>query len=362
VIDRLQPPATRPRASPREDLLTVVFATWMVGGLFVDGWAHHRQKPESFFTPWHAILYSGFVAAAVWMTWMVQRRRAEGAQGLAAVPVGYGIGLVGAAVFAFGGLFDMGWHVVFGIEGSLEALLSPSHLVLLVGGLLVVTSPLRSAWHDPASSAPRFPQFLTPLLSATLATVSAAFYLMMLSPFLIASMTDAPYRFGARSVDVALGTRFAGQARLVGYAAILLTTVLLLAPGLLLMRRWRLPFGTFTFLFGGVATLTAALDGFLLGPIFLAPAVAGVGADLLYRRIRPGPDRPWAMRLWAAATPVVMWLAYFAILKRARTLEWSVELWAGVTLMSALVGFGLALCMTPPPVPAAPVPVPAEDG
>ena len=38
-----------------------------------------------------------------------------------------------------------------------------------------------------------------------------------------------------------------------------------------------------------------------------------------------------------------MWLAYFALLATFRSVGWSVELWAGVNAMSALVGFGLAL-------------------
>ena len=76
--------------------------------------------------------------------------------------------------------------------------------------------------------------------------------------------------------------------QLEGYAAILLTTLILLAPALLLIRRWTVPFGTFAFLFGVVATLTAAIESFDFGPAFLAPLIAGVVADVLYRRLRPG--------------------------------------------------------------------------
>ena len=46
-----------------------------------------------------------------------------------------------------------------------------------------------------------------------------------------------------------------------------------------------------------------------------------------------------------------MWLAYFALLATFRSVGWSVELWAGVTVMSGIVGFGLALLATPPPIP-----------
>ncbi len=100
-----------------------------------------------------------------------------------------------------------------------------------------------------------------------------------------------------------------------------------------------------------VATLSAAIESFDFGPVFLAPVVAGVVGDALYRRLRPSADRPWAMRAWAAAVPAVMWLAYFALLATSRTVGWTVELWAGVTVMSAIAGFGLAVCVAPPAVP-----------
>jgi hypothetical protein len=47
-----------------EQLAFMVFATWSISGLFVDGWAHLHSKPETFFTPWHAIIYGSFGVAA----------------------------------------------------------------------------------------------------------------------------------------------------------------------------------------------------------------------------------------------------------------------------------------------------------
>ena len=331
----------------------MVFATWQLVGIFVDGWAHNNDKPETFFTPWHALFYSGFLATALWMTWMVQRRRAAGAASLAAaVPVGYGLGLLGVAMFAFGGLFDLVWHTVFGIEVDLEALLSPSHLILFAGGLLLGTSPLRSAWHDPTSRAPGFRAFLPVLLSTTVFTASMAFFFLYFSPFLTDAMTAGPYDFARFfAADQHLAFRLAEEVRLAGYAAILLTTVILLGPALWLIRRWTVPFGTFAFVFGVVGVITATIETFDIGPSCLAPLVGGLVADVVYRRSRPGPDRPWAVRAWAAVVPVAIWLAYFALLAAYRSVGWSVELWAGATVMSGLVGFGLAVLATPPPVP-----------
>ncbi len=343
----------RPRATRRENLLTVAFATWLIVGIFVDGWAHNNDKPETFFTPWHALFYSGFLATAIWMLWMVQRRRAAGGTGVAAIPVGYGLGLLGVAAFAFGGVFDMTWHELFGIEVDLEALLSPSHLVLFIGGLLVTTSPLRAAWSEPGEDAPTFRSLLPALVSTVVATASVAFFFMDFAPSLSGAMTEGPYRFIAmefKNPDVA--SWMVEEVQIEGYAAILVTTIILLAPALLLAGRWTLPFGTFTFLFGVVSTLVAAIESFDMGPAFASAAVAGLTGDLLYRRLRPSSQRRWQMRAVAAAVPAVMWLAYFAILAVSRSVGWSVELWSGVCVMTAITGFGLSLLVVPPPAPA----------
>src|SRR5712691_7046633 len=48
------------------DWLMAGASIWWMVGLFVDGWAHSNlAQLETFFTPWHALLYSGFAAAAV---------------------------------------------------------------------------------------------------------------------------------------------------------------------------------------------------------------------------------------------------------------------------------------------------------
>lgn len=45
-----------------------------------------------------------------------------------------------------GGGGDIVWHEIFGIEKSVEALLSLTHLLLAAGASLVVSGPLRAAW------------------------------------------------------------------------------------------------------------------------------------------------------------------------------------------------------------------------
>src|SRR5260370_41898454 len=74
------------------------------------------------------------------------RNRARGVSFLEAIPAGYGLSLLGAGVFAVSGLADLAWHLLFGLERSVEALLSPTHIGLALGGGLVATGPLRAAW------------------------------------------------------------------------------------------------------------------------------------------------------------------------------------------------------------------------
>src|SRR4029078_10382041 len=52
-------------------------------------------------------------------------------------------------------------HMVFGVEQGLQILFSPTHLGLATSMLLILTSPLRSAWQNPAlPAAPRLPALL----------------------------------------------------------------------------------------------------------------------------------------------------------------------------------------------------------
>lgn len=335
----------RPRLSRREDLLTVAFGAWLIGGLFVDGWAHSNEKPETFFTPWHLAFYSGFGATAAWICSRVWRHRG--------VPAGYGIGVAGVALFAAGGVADLVWHSVFGIEVDLEALLSPSHTVLFLGALLFLTSPLRAAWSDPSSRRMvSLHDFLPALLSTALATATVAFFYMMFSPFLTGAATAEPYRFIAAELDPeGFGGWLTEEVQLEGFAAVLITTVILMTPTLLLLRRWLLPAGSLTLLFGSVCALVASIEAFDLGETAFAGLVAGVAGDVLVRRLRPSPSRPGALRVFAAAVPAVLWLAYFGLLATFYSVGWTVELWAGITGMAALTGLGLTLLVAPPAVP-----------
>src|SRR5439155_238380 len=114
------PPSVSEREAPRRsasrgfDGLVAVLSAVFGGGLYLDGWAHvHGHVHRSFFTPWHAALYSGFlvVAAVIGGTALAGMRR--GLPLRESVPTGYELSLLGAGIFLVGGVADMAWHIVF---------------------------------------------------------------------------------------------------------------------------------------------------------------------------------------------------------------------------------------------------------
>lgn len=159
------------------DALYAALVLWFLGGIYLDGWAHnHFGGLETFFTPWHAALYSGYGATAVALAGAVLVNRSREVTWRAAVPVGYGLAAVGAVVFAAAGAADMVWHQLFGIEVGLEPLLSPTHLALATGGGLMATGPLRAGWarNDPRGLA-RMPQLVSLLALLSLFTFMTQF-------------------------------------------------------------------------------------------------------------------------------------------------------------------------------------------
>ena len=80
------------------------------------------------------------------------------------------------------------------------------------------------------------------------------------------------------------------------------TNLLLLGPLLLLIRRWRPPFGTATLLFGIVAALVAVVDEFARGEVIVVALAGGLAADWLILRSARWPNQTWAHRVTAIGT------------------------------------------------------------
>lgn len=327
--------APRPLLTRADQRLAVVFGTWMVVGLFLDGWAHDNNRPESFFTPWHGVLYSGFAGAAAAAVWAVFRHRTPALPLARAVPAGHGLTLAALAAFSVGALGDLVWHETLGIEVGVEALLSPTHLLLLVAGIAALSGPFRAAWtSDDAVTSLR--AFLPVVLSVTLTTAVLGFFMVYLSPF-VNDAAGSAFERAASTPHEHPASDARELLQLLGVGSILMTSVLVAAAAQLILQRWAPPAGTFTLMIGLVVLLFVALDEFRQAPLALAGFAAGAAADGAARRRLPD----WTVPTFGVG---VLWLAYFAIYEVALGgVAWTAELWTGTvtlaTLLAGAIGF-----------------------
>lgn len=329
----------RPRASYRTDLVSVLLSTWVLVGLLLDAWAHNNiPELESFFTPWHAVLYSGFAANAAWIAGIVYRHVRAGRRGLAAIPVGYGLGVLGVPMFAAAGVGDLLWHTVFGIEQELKILFSPTHLVLAVSMILIATSPLRSMWSG--VDAPSLRGLLPAVLSVALVGTGLLVFLQYANAFIWSPAAIV----SALSTDLHHG----GGDPVGLVTSIAVTNVVLLGPLLMLGRRWPVPPGAATIYFVLVAGLCAAVTEFRSPAVLLGVVAAGIGADALAGWLRPAPTRRNPYLAFAALVPLVTWSVYLvAATLGAGTGPTIVEFWTGIPVVAAVHGLLLGTLSAP---------------
>ena len=314
----------------KEEFLGMVFGLWTIIGLFLDGWAHSHEKPESFFSPWHGVLYSGFTAAALWAGLIVWRRRTEGRPLLETMPPGHLASLLGFALFGIGAVGDLIWHELLGIEANVEALLSPTHLLLLAGGAIALSAPLRTMLRSRKVEVSRN-EFLPALLSLTLLTAVAAFFLGYLSPF---GTTAVEYSTATTHThDLSRITPSIGEELRENWAlgSFFVTTLVLVFPALFVKRRWKTPRGTFVFLYMFLLLLQTGLGEFKQWPLIAVGLVVGLVVD-------DAIQRDLSAWLLGALVPLTAWSTYFLVFELQTGVGWSPELWAGVTLMSGLLG------------------------
>ena len=140
------------------DVLVLILGLWCLGGLLTDAFAHiSGVVDDTFFTPWHAIWYSGATAYGLYITYAILPE--EGLthlikhpfQALDSVAPHHKPGVYGIVIFGIAGFGDMIWHELLGVENNTDILLSPTHIGLFIGLIMSVTAPMWSAWPDAKS-------------------------------------------------------------------------------------------------------------------------------------------------------------------------------------------------------------------
>ena len=328
---------TRPTSTPRADLVTLILGAWLMIGLFLDGYAHSQiiEELESFWTPWHAVFYSGFVATSGWILWVVASHMKPGSSLRAVIPGGYGWSLAGVAAFAVGGVGDAIWHTVFGIEAGVDALLSPTHLLLFVGIFLIMSTPIRTiAWRSDRHEVGRT-EAVALTLAITFMTALVGFFFQYLWAPGFAWIPQQPF-------DAVSGS---GEFQVAfGIGAIMVANLIMFSPIAYISARWRVPIGTGTVaLVVSNALIALAFDFWWEGAVVVGLA-GGVVTDAV---LFAGAGGATARRVALALGPLAAWSTYFWRVGSEWGLAWPPEIWGGAIVFAALAGLVLAQMSSP---------------
>ncbi|TAL42900.1 MAG: hypothetical protein EPN91_07435 [Salinibacterium sp.] len=341
LTTEISPPDAHTRAALRFDRIMAGLTVWLIGGLFLDGWAHHHLPDlESFITPWHGVFYSGFLVMTVFLVGSAARSwrskpvaaQAEASTGIrrlfersaSLLPAGYEFALIGVLVFWAGGVGDFIWHTLFGVEVDVEALLSPTHLLLAFGMSLMVVSPVRAAWNRASGQGARasWVESWPSIVAYTGLLSLATFFTQFANPIV------ESWAYGATpGISAAFAQEFG--------AASLILTAMIITGAVLIAQSGRWPFGAMTvMLTANAAALSVFDDAYLLIP---AGLLAGMAADLIRSRLAAN------VFVLAITVPAIFVASVLGILGIAGHLDWSIHLWAGAVVMAAVFGGLLAL-------------------
>lgn len=330
--------AERPFSTLRFDWMVTISAIWFIFGLYLDGWAHNNLGGlESFFTPWHAVFYSGFGAVTAVHGWQIWQNWRQGHGWKTAVPAGYTLSLLGIAIFAAGGVGDLAWHTVFGIEENIAALFSPTHLTLIAGMVLIVTGPIRALGQrrgNPQGWLALFPMLLSLTFLFSLLTFITQFAYFPANPWLATSVS----RVG-----------FTGQAsQILGVLTSVFHSALLMGLLLPVVRRWRVPFGTVTLILSvNILLMSWMLDDYTGVPALVLAGLIGDG--LLLGMGVGGGKRPFAFHLFAFLLPAILYALFLLTLTNTGRVWWVIHLITGIPIFTGCTGLLLSYLVLPPP-------------
>jgi len=327
------------KVSLRFEWLVVLSSLWLFAGLYLDGWAHNNIADEidSFFTPWHGVLYSGYAVTAVVLGLTYLGNLRKGYHWLRALPSEYMLSWLGAIIFGVAGNLDFIWHAIFGFEKSVEALVSPSHLILAVGGVMMMSGPLRAAWRMSNLREDKLPwrAFLS------------LFFIVGIFTF----FTQFSNAFAHAQVFVGnkpAGDTYFWDVALISY--VLIPTVVLMSAIILVVLHWKLPVGSLTFLITGNSTLIFLMTwGYSheQWQILIAGLLGGILADVFLIILRPSAERVKALRWFSFLVPASLFLLYFLSLILTHGIWWNSNMWLGMIFFSGVTGLGLSWLAVP---------------
>lgn len=336
-------------APPRNatlDLAVGVIGLWLATGFLWDSWAHLHVPVETFFTPYHGIFYSAMVAGVVVLAIAALKNRARGFRGWNVLPKAYQASLVGIPIFFLGGIGDLIWHSVFGIEDRVDAVTSPTHLIIGIGVLVVTGAPIRSALEARSELRTLFSQL--PLLFS-LATWLEFVHLGTAYAFdPSGARMYAPPDASLYSSDYFTNTTLLLFKNAAGVTIVIFQTLIVMLFVVWLVSRFALRPGALTvFFLLGNCIIAAALtnDTPMLLTYVVMCLCAGIVADTLVARAGGTALAGRPLHVFGFVVPVVYYAAYYCVTACTGGIWFSPPLIGGSLLWAGV--WGLAMSFLP---------------
>ncbi len=323
-----------PQATRLFDWVFIIAAAWEETGVFVDGWAHnHIPGIETFFTPWHAVFYSGFTAMALVLIIKAVMNHRRGYPWRRSLPREYLFAILGVPLFALAGAGDLVWHSIFGIESGIDALLSPTHMLLAIAGAMIVSGPLHAIWYRNPRT--HHAHAMPIVISYTFVMLTLLFMLQFVNPFFLPWITPA-YRTIPPEHGLGLGI-----------ANIVIYTTIFMGMLLATLRHWRFPFGSFTIILGLSTIAIVTMHGAHFR-LIISAIISGLLIDILYHRLFPKLNRPRQLRLFGILAPLCIFVPWVLILLYHTGTWWSPHFVAGAPVIAAIIGGLMTYILVPP--------------
>lgn len=292
-------------------------------GLFGDIARHVGQAVlltnADFLSGWHLVLYGGVAAVAVVLGVLALR---EGPRApLRLVPSS----VHGLVTLCLGGVADAIWHEVYGVEAAFQALVSPPHLLILLGLVLLMVAPVAAVVDGPNRPLDGVRSVVLALSISSLLVVVSLF-----TGYLTPLIGGSEFQAGAY-IDPLLGTSVSDYDVSRGLGVSLWFSALASATVVVVRSRTAPVAGTWTIAFGFLGLGPLVATGEEAAPLTIALLVYGLASDLVSTRSRPHP-------LLTGLATAAMWGALFAAVGRRGDLFWVRELWTGVVATGFLVG------------------------
>lgn len=327
----------RPVSTLAFDWLYVALMLLFNVGVSLDVWSHGQFGPDqSVFSEYHMLFYTAIGMMGLLLFGTHQMNLRAGYSWANALPIGYGITLLGVLLFGFAGVFDLIGHALWGFEAGIEALYSPSHFTLFLSGALIRVGPIiavitrskqteiRSLWG-----------WLPGLICFASFTATVSVFALGYAP-----LGGRPFAMEAfRPLED-------NQGYMLGIAGAFVQTAVVFGLLMWLMREVRLPFGAITLVFSMMAILTVFRAGGFAMPILIT---AGLLTDSLYQVVKPNALSRVRMMAFGFIAPLILWYTYYGLIILTGAgggTYFTPYLWIGSTLQTGIVGMALGYLMT----------------